>query len=47
MPLYKKVLVMFFSTLLGFFVGYANAESTLTRFFQITKKNPEGIDKKL
>ena len=45
MPLYKKVLVMIFSSLLGFFVGYANAESTLTRILQITKKNPRVIDK--
>ena len=43
MPLYKKVLVVFFSSVLGIFVGYAYAESTLTRIFDNKNKNLHDI----
>ena len=43
MPLYKKVLVMFFSTVLGIFIGYGYAESTLTRIFDNKNKKLHDI----
>ncbi len=40
MSVYKRVLILFLSSIMGLIIGYTNAESTLTRIFQNNKKNP-------
>lgn len=43
MVLYKKILVLIISSILGPFWGYTNVESLLTRLLQINENNPNMV----